>query len=372
MIGVANNTVRHGLPPTFDWQGPDYDGINALPYVSNIVTADVFVPTSEGVLTYNFHPQLHRTADGRCHLMHTQHNVYEEGKGSYVVYRYSDNEGSTWSAAVTIMPGMETYAEATYSGPRALSVGWVGIDGILYALMSCVSGVSAGRAGKGLLAVPVSAGVGGTPVLIHPAQVTPEAGFPEYLFDAALAGKIVAELNLPYSLAWNWCLDDVIEATPVAGTGTLNEYSKIRVAGGHLVFARGSATGSDGVMWSAFSPDGVTMGEWSATTVPSAAKTMVTKMPDGRYVMILNKDSTRLRTYFAQSEDGLTWLMANCYRLITSSGETAATWAAVGKAGGAAYHSKPAVLDNGDYLIAYGTRGKEVIRVTRFTPPSMV
>jgi hypothetical protein len=371
---IADITAQNATTPTVFYDGPTTNTGAGLLQLEDSALVNVFIPTVEDEKTFNFHCNLHQTADGRVHLQHTQHGRLEEGKGSYTTYWYSDDDGDTWTDGGVMMPGMEAYNIALqYQGPRPQPGGWCEIEGQLYAIQDCVSGVSTGRTQVGLFAVPVTDGEGGTPILLHPPDWTAVSGFPQYSYDPVLFRKVFTALNHPYGSSWPDGIDDLYPRT-IAATNDLAEdgvgleFSKIKLAVGWMIYARPVFFNTNfNSHVAAYSPNGFEIrpmgqvGLWLGQT-----RTCVKKLSD-RYIFFSNGDNTRARLFYGYSADGVTWNNRDCY-LLRGTNTLSPVWpAGAGKSGGASYVDV-IELASGDYLAAYGERGKEIISVSRWTP----
>ena len=395
---IGSNSIGPNRPrksPIIDWQGPlgnstvdGRPGFTSYAFPADLQVTEVYVPTVLDEMNFNFHGMLGQDPDPgvseRVHLMHTTHHSFEEGKGAWCRYWYSDDNGSTWEGGGTLFPGMETFEHSSYSGPRTNPCCWVFHNGTPYAILDGVGGVGgSGRYQVGTFAVPVVAGTPGTPVLLFPSVHIPDSGFPEYLHDTELSGQLLALANIPYSYPWSHGMDSIYPAHPRladALNGYVTEHSKIPVAGGWLRFSRGGRdSGTTDVntlaLWASFSSDGVSFPESYETIIPSAAKPVAKKFSD-RYVLMANATPSRLVLYAAYSLDGLTWKAADVEK-IRVYGTTQPTFkrgdpptATVGKSGGTAYPDL-IELKNGQYLAVSGERGKEIITTFRWTPKAM-
>jgi hypothetical protein len=356
--------------PVVTYDGPTNNSAASLIQLPNGTVSDVFVPTTELVKTFNFHPYLYQTSDGRVHLQFSQHGKDEEGAGSYTVYFYSDDNGATWTDGGILMPALDTYAiDEPYSGPRPIPARWVVIEGQLYALADCVNGVGSGRSMVGLFAIPVDDGDAGTPILIHPSTWTPEPGFPTYTYDPELFKKVWTAAGYPYGSTWNHGTNDLYPASPAHLTGRRDEVSKIKLDKGFLLYWRTTAAGENSVHQAQYSRNGFEFRDIFSTPLQlGSTRTCVRKMSD-RYIFISGADVSRLRLILGYSADGISWGRQDCY-LLRSSETTLPIWPGEGKSGGASY---PDVIElaNGDYLAAFGERGKEIIRTVRWTPEGM-
>jgi hypothetical protein len=373
---LADIEAQNATTPTVFYDGPTDNTKVGLLQSPNPALVNVFVPTTQDVKTYNFHPSLYQTADGRVHLQHTQHGRNEEGKGSYTTYWFSDDNGATWTDGGVLMPSMETYdVTGIYGGPRPLPGGWCVVDGQLYAIADSVEGVGLLRTGVGLFAIPVTGGAAGTPILLYPSTWVAETGFPQYAHDADLFKKVFAALNHPYGSSWpdglDGLYDRMIPATNDLGqSGYGLEFSKVPLATGWMLYARAYDFDTyPSTHLAAYSPNGFEFRPMVETNLMLPyTRTCVRKMSD-RYIFFANESPSRARLFFGYSADGVTWNKRDCY-ILRGTNATSPTWAGEGKTGGATYVDCIELL-NGDYLAAYGERGKEIISVSRWTPESL-
>lgn len=98
---------------TFSTNGSDFATPDSISSRVNI-----WVPTTENVMTFNHHPYISEK-DGVLYVMHSTSDYDEEGVGQWVRLWYSDNNGQTWNYIKDVFPSQSPL------GPRLGGVGLV-------------------------------------------------------------------------------------------------------------------------------------------------------------------------------------------------------------------------------------------------------
>ena len=374
--------------PAVDWtagQAADF----RYQFLDRVETTQLFEATPEtGTFSHHGHLAYHR---GVLFAAWDSHARDENSSGQHGIFRYSTDEGETWSVAKALFPPLANkvpWSETNQSNPFQTSQGFAEVDGQLYAV-TCVDKAlqdkvyrfnEVSRIRVGFLAREVRTdGTLGTVFWLSAQAPEPEPGYaPIPAGDPMLVKKISAYFEEPANLrqllfkprqhpdsddehrmtepTQAWRLDDGTWVRLYRNQGTIHGKSRSEIEDSRPRRHYAAFSFDDGKTWTV--P--------TQTNFPdTGSRANAGRLPDGQYYVINNplpmsaRQGGRAMLAISLSRDGLEFDRMAVIRFIAPTARYA------GKAKGGGGYQYPHSVVVGDRLWAIYSVNKEDMEVAR-------
>ena len=373
-----DNIENTPITPPITWGALDTGFYPLLPLDSS---ADVWIPTTIDVMTYNHHPHIIEF-EGDLHCIFSTSDTTEQNT-SYARYSKSTDGGVTWSTPIEIVPLQDDMSKdyLTTTSRQVIPTGLAVIDNELFAVFDINDQTFSNpipRVGIGVMARKINnnstfgtlywiENITGN--LVAPTEIS---GYPVYSFDIPLRNKIrdyvIANPDKRFVWYQGVPLTDYLSTEGIFNTFRItepeisklpnNSFIRLWRITDPLTKYKVAQTSNNGNVWN----------DNYVTEIPDSPSKTEFFNSMGDIILIGNNQTGRNNLFFAMSEDGYDYKLSNIYTI--SQDTTAIQFAGFGKTVGSQYPSA-ITLSNGKICCIY-SRAKEKIRVSIFDKPTII